>query len=63
MFLAASIYTLIAAIRSPRGSREELERAEMRSCSWPTKDGTAFAARPPLQSKAEPTLVNGQVTD
>jgi len=62
MFIAASIYGLIAVIRSPRIDPEELERAKMRSCSWPTKDGDAFAATAPFQSKAEPTLVNGQVT-
>ena len=63
MFIGASIYGLIAVIRSPRIDPEELERAKMRSCSWPTKDGDAFAATAPFQSKAEPTLVNGQITD
>ena len=61
MFIGASIYGLIAVIRSPRIDPEELERAKMRSCSWPTKDGDAFAATAPFQSKAEPTLVNDLV--
>ncbi len=57
----ASVYTVIAAIRSPRVSPEDLERADMRSCSWPTADGAAFTPVPPLQVKSESTLVNGQV--
>ena len=63
IFTGASIYGLIAVIRSPRIDPEELERAKMRSCSWPTKDGDAFAATAPFQSKAEPTLLNGQITE
>ena len=62
MFIAACVYCVIEAIRSPRSSPEVLERAEYRSCSWPT-EGDAFGASSPLQSNAKPTLVNGQVTD
>jgi len=36
MFIAASIYGLITVLRSQRSSPEELERANMRSCPWPT---------------------------
>lgn len=36
LFLAAGVYTAIAAIRSKPISAEEQQRADMRSCSWPT---------------------------
>jgi hypothetical protein len=63
MFVGGAVYCLMAAIRSPRISPEEQQRANMRSCSWPTNDGDAFAAGSRSKSKAKPTLVSGQVTE
>jgi hypothetical protein len=42
---------------------ETLERANMRSCSWPTKDGDAFAPSSARHPKAAPTLVKEHISD
>jgi hypothetical protein len=51
VFLNAGAIIFVAweALRSTPPSAEELERAHMRSCSWPTENGAAFA-----ESHAEP---------
>jgi len=60
---ATLAYCIWGWLRRSDISEEEQQRADMRSCSWPTKNGDTFAASSPLRSKAEPALVNGQVTD
>jgi hypothetical protein len=61
--IATVLYCIWSWWRSPEISEGEQQRGNMRSCSWPTADGAAFAANAWFHSKAEPTLVNGQVTD
>lgn len=63
MLIAASIYCLIAAIRSPRISPELQERAGVCALSWPTDEGDAFTADSLLRTEAKPTPVDRQVTN
>ena len=47
--LAALVYTIACMCRRDTTTPEELERASMRSCSWPT-DGSHFPPIKPLSS-------------
>lgn len=57
------IYCVWSALRSPKSTPEQEQRALGRSLSWPTHEGDAFKSPSLSEAHAEPTIVSGQVTD
>jgi len=60
------VYSVLNYCRATREQAElddEAERTMYRSVSWPTSDSGGFAGGSSLHVQAEPTAVNGQVTD
>ena len=66
---ALAVPIVCSVLNYCRGSREqaefdeEAERTMYRSVSPPTSDSGGFAGGSSLHAPAEPTAVNGQVTD